>query len=198
MVDSAPYGYLAVFAGVLLEDVGLPVPGETLLIGGAMLAARGQLSLPSLLLLAWLAAVIGDNLGYALGYFGGRPLLDRFGRRILLGPDRIARVERFFRRHGGKVVIGARFVDGLRQLNGIVAGAARMPWQRFIAFNALGAGLWVGAWGCAGFLVGKRLEALIGALGRLHAVAFWGIVAAAAVAAAAALFLARRSSTRQP
>jgi membrane protein DedA with SNARE-associated domain len=180
MADSAPYGYLAVFAGVLLEDVGLPVPGETLLIGGAILAARGELSLPSLLVLAWLAAVIGDNLGYALGYFGGRPLLDRF------------------RRHGGKVVIGARFVDGLRQLNGIVAGAARMPWQRFIAFNALGAGLWVGAWGCAGFLVGERLDAFISALGRLHAVAFWGIVAAAAVAAVAALLLARRSSTREP
>ena len=95
-------------------------------------------------LLGFLGAVVGDNIGFALGRFGGRKLIERWGRYILLTPERLDRATAFFERHGGKVIVIARFVEGLRQANGIIAGTTGMHWARFLAFNALGAALWVG------------------------------------------------------
>jgi membrane protein DedA with SNARE-associated domain len=141
------YGYLAVIIAIFGEDFGLPLPGESMLIAGALAAAAGRLEIVPLLLLAWGAAVVGDNVGYAIGRYGGHALIHRYGRYVLITPDRLERVERFFARYGGAVVLVARFVAGLRQLNGLVAGALGMPWWEFVAFNAAGAALWVGAWG---------------------------------------------------
>lgn len=148
------YGVLALFAIIYFESLGLPLPGESALIAAGVLAAGGELALGPALAAAWLGAVTGDSTGYALGRFGGRALLVRFGPRFLrLSPERLARLEASFRGGTGFwIVLGARFVVVLRQFNGLVAGSAAMPWPRFATANALGAVLWVAAWGAGAYL----------------------------------------------
>lgn len=104
--------------------------------------------------------MLGDNIGFAIGHFGGRPLAERLGRYVFLSPARLDKAESFFTRHGGKVVVIARFVEGLRQANGIIAGIAGMHWAKFLAFNALGAALWVGLWVALGDLAGTHITAV--------------------------------------
>jgi len=188
------YGYLAVFVGVMLEDFGLPAPGETLVIAGAALASQGAMGLlvfPA----AWAGAVIGDNIGYGIGHFGGRRLVLRFGPRIGIRASYVARTERFFRRYGGGLVAVARFFEVLRQLNGIVAGISAMPWWSFLAWNALGAALWVAAWGGGAYFLGDHLQALIATL---EGWAPYFIGAAAAVTLAALAWFVRRRHRRTP
>ncbi len=174
------YGYWAVSGAVLIEDFGMPVPGEMLLISGALLASRGELHLAPLLLTAWAGAVVGDNIGYAIGRWGGRALLLRYGRYLLITQRRLERAEGFFQRHGGAVVAVAHFIDVLRQINGIIAGAVEMPWRRFLFFNALGAALWVGFWGNLFYLVGERADELRAAFERFESLLL-GALAARAV-----------------
>lgn len=150
------YGYWAVFGGIMLEDFGLPVPGETLLIAGALLASQGDMHIVPLLFFAWAGALLGDNIGYGIGRFAGRHLVLRYGRYVLITQRRLDYAEKFFRKHGGLVVVAARFIEVLRQLNGIIAGMARMGWRRFLAYNLLGAALWVGFWGIFFYQVGMR------------------------------------------
>ena len=150
------YGYWAVFGGVMLESFGVPMPGETLLIAASLLAAKGDMHPLPILLCAWLGAVLGDNIGYGIGRFGGRLLVLKYGRFVFLTERRLGTVEEFFRRHGGSVVMVARFIEGLRQFNGLVAGIANMAWSRFLAYNAAGAALWVCCWGLLAYLFGAR------------------------------------------
>jgi membrane protein DedA with SNARE-associated domain len=145
---------------VLIEDFGVPVPGETVLILGAVYAATGRLSIVLVALLGFLGAVAGDNIGFAIGHFGGRKLVERYGRYILLTPARLDKATAFFERHGGKIITVARFIEGLRQANGIIAGATGMHWARFLAFNALGAALWVGVWSSVGYLSGSHITTI--------------------------------------
>lgn len=161
------HGYLAVGGLVLLEDFGIPVPGETILIAAALYAGAGRLNIAVVALVALVAAITGDNIGYAVGRLGGRRLVLRFGRYVLLTEQRLTTAEGFFARHGGKVVAVARFVEGLRQANGIVAGLTRMPWPRFVAFNALGAALWVALWSCTGYFAGSHVTAIYHAVGNI-------------------------------
>lgn len=155
------YGYWAIFFGVLLEDFGVPTPGETLLIAGAMFAAMGDFKIYWVILLTFVGAIAGDNIGYAIGYFGGRKLVLKFGRYLFLKEKRLHRLEQFFDRHGGKVVAIARFIEGLRQFNGVVAGLSGMQWSRFLSFNILGAALWVGLWGSISYFLGSQLSTLL-------------------------------------
>ena len=148
------YGYLAVFAAILVEGVGIPAPGQTFLIAAALSAAHGKLSLVWVLITACLAATLGNSLGYLLGRWGGRRLLARFKVR----GDRLVRLEEKFRRYGGGVLLVARFFDGLRQLNGIVAGMLEMPWKIFMAFNVLGAILWTGVWGLGTYFLDREIK----------------------------------------
>ncbi|MGW1158704.1 DedA family protein [Streptomyces sp. NPDC002513] len=170
LADAAPvldhWGYPAVAVLVFAEDFGVPVPGETILIVAAVYAGAGRLNLVLVAVLAFLAAVLGDNVGYAIGRFGGHGAVERYGRYVLLTPARVARAEAFFARHGGKIVFVARFIEGLRQANGIIAGLARMPWRRFLLFNALGAALWAGVWVTFGALAGAHLKTLYPAISR--------------------------------
>jgi membrane protein DedA with SNARE-associated domain len=154
------YGYLAVGGLVLVEDFGVPAPGETVLIAAAVYAGAGQLNIVLVGLIGFVAAVIGDNIGFAIGHFGGRPLAERLGRYVFLTPARLDAAERFFTRYGGGIVVIARFVEGLRQANGIIAGITGMHWARFLAFNALGAALWVGLWVTVGDLAGSHITAI--------------------------------------
>lgn len=155
------YGYGIVFAAILLEDFGVPMPGETILISGALVAAKGKLSIYLLLLIGWIGAVIGDNIGYAIGRYGGRALVLRYGRYVLVTEKRLARAESFFHVRGPIVVVVSRFIEILRQLNGIVAGISNMPWWRFLAFNAIGAFLWVGFWGTLFYLAGGKASRIL-------------------------------------
>jgi len=150
------YGYIAVFLGILLEDFGLPTPGETMLIAGSVAASHGSLNIYWLLFIAWLGAVIGDSIGYLIGATGGHRLLVRYGGRIGITLERLQQVEEFFARYGDIVVLFARFVVILRQFNGIVAGSLEMPWPRFFLYNAIGAALWVGFWGGLTYWLGRR------------------------------------------
>jgi membrane protein DedA with SNARE-associated domain len=154
------YGYLAVAGLVLLEDFGVPVPGETVLILGAVYAGTGRLSIVLVALLGFLAAVTGDNIGFAIGRFGGRPLVERYGRYILLTPERLDKATDFFERRGAGIIIVARFIEGLRQANGIIAGTTEMHWARFLAFNAIGAALWVGLWSSVGYFSGNHITSI--------------------------------------
>jgi membrane protein DedA with SNARE-associated domain len=145
---------------VLLEDFGVPVPGETTLILAAVYAGAGRLNVWLVGLIGLAAAVTGDNIGFAIGHFGGRALVERFGRYIFLTPERLDRATDFFDRHGGKIVVVARFVEGLRQANGIIAGITGMHWARFLAFNALGAALWVAVWTSVGYFSGDNIDSI--------------------------------------
>jgi membrane protein DedA with SNARE-associated domain len=154
------YGYAAVAGLVLLEDFGVPVPGETVLILAAVYAGTGRLNIVLVVVLAFLAAILGDNIGFAIGHFGGRPLVERFGRFIFLTPERLDKTTDFFERHRGKIVVIARFVEGLRQANGIIAGISGMHWAKFLGFNALGAALWVGVWSALGYFGGSNIDSI--------------------------------------
>jgi membrane protein DedA with SNARE-associated domain len=150
------YGAAAIFLILTLESFGVPLPGESLLVVAAILAGRGELSFPILLLSAWGGAVAGDNIGYLIGKTFGHKLLRRYGEKIGLKPDRLRQVEAVFARYGSATVIFARFFNVLRQLNGVVAGALGMHWWRFVVFNALGGALWVALWTTAGFYFSKH------------------------------------------
>jgi membrane protein DedA with SNARE-associated domain len=154
------FGYLAVVGLVLIEDFGVPVPGETVLILAAVYAGTGRLNVVLVGLLGFLGAVIGDNIGFAIGHFGGRRLLARYGRYIFLTPERIDRATGFFDRHGGWIIIVARFIEGLRQANGIIAGISGIHWAKFLAFNAIGAALWVAVWTSIGYLSGNHINTI--------------------------------------
>jgi len=154
------FGYLAVVGLVLIEDFGVPVPGETILILAAVYAGTGRLNVVLVALLGFCAALLGDNIGFAIGHFGGRPLVERYGRYIFLTSERIARATGFFERHGGWIIIFARFIEGLRQANGIIAGVSGIRWARFLVFNAIGAALWVGVWVAAGYFSGSHVTTI--------------------------------------
>jgi membrane protein DedA with SNARE-associated domain len=140
------YGAFAVSLILALEALGAPLPGETLLIFTSILAGRGEMSLPALLIFAWAGSVLGDNVGYVIGRTLGRATISRYGAKIGLTDARMSAIERIFARYGGATVLFARFFSILRQLNGIVAGTLGMSWWRFLLFNAVGAALWVAAW----------------------------------------------------
>ena len=154
------YGYWAILLLVMVEDFGIPVPGETILIAAAIYAGAGRLNVVAVGLVGFIAAVIGDNIGFAIGHFGGRALALRWGKYIFLTEERLDKAEVFFARHGGKIIVVARFIEGLRQANGIIAGIAGMRWLRFLAFNALGAALWVGTWVSLGYLAGNHITTI--------------------------------------
>jgi membrane protein DedA with SNARE-associated domain len=154
------YGYLAVVALVLIEDFGVPVPGETVLILAAVYAGAGRLNIVLVALLGFFGALLGDNIGFAIGHFGGRPLAERYGRYIFLTPERLEKATSFFERHGGKIIIVARFIEGLRQANGIIAGISGLRWTRFLVFNAIGAALWVAVWTSVGYFSGSHIDTI--------------------------------------
>lgn len=155
------YGYFAVGGLLLIEDFGIPVPGETTLIAAALYAGLGQLNIFGVVAVGFAGAVIGDNIGYAIGHFGGHPLIERYGKYVFLTPARFAKAEAFFNRRGGWIVLVARFIEGLRQANGIIAGASTMRWPTFLIFNIIGAALWVTVWSLVGYFGGSHIQTFL-------------------------------------
>jgi membrane protein DedA with SNARE-associated domain len=155
------WGYLAVAAVIGVESFGVPAPGQTIMVAAAIYSSWGRLDIWAVAAIAFVAAVLGDNIGYWIGVRGGRKAVHRFGKYIFITPERLERAERFFARRGNRIVVVARFIDGLRQLNGVIAGITAMPWKAFLLYNAIGAALWVGWWTTVAYLLGPRLGELI-------------------------------------
>src|SRR5215469_11280874 len=157
----AHYGYWAVGGALLLENTGIPVPGETILLLSSFLAfSREELQLPWIIVVGVCAATLGDNLGYTIGYRGGRRLFERYRSALRIPSDTIERGERLFERYGAITILFARFIFGLRVIAGPLAGVLRMPWKRFVIFNFLGALLWVTVISLVGYKFGKHWDAL--------------------------------------
>ena len=154
----AHYGIPALFVSVALEALGAPLPGETAIIVASGAAAAGKLNITAVALTAFLAAIVGDNTGYLIGRKLGRPVIIRYGARIGLTDKNFDRVEAVAKKYGPLMVVVARFVVVLRQLNGIVAGTTRMPWPTFLLANAIGAALWVGVWTTLAYRFGHSTE----------------------------------------
>jgi membrane protein DedA with SNARE-associated domain len=184
------YGYWAVFAGVCLENAGLPVPGETALLAGAVMSHFGRLSLGWVIVTAIGAAILGDNIGFLIGRRGGRTLADKYGPLVGLTAPRLRLFDTFFQRHGAKTVFIARFVTGLRVFGAVLAGASGLPWRRFLFYNATGAVVWATAIACAGFLLAESWETLERWIGRS------GVIALAAVAIVAVVAYKRSRAQR--
>lgn len=161
-------GYPAAAIGILIESAGIPFPGETMLLAVAAYAAAGHLDIRLVITFGAIGAVAGADLGYAAGYYGGRPFVERFGRILHLNPSHLARSELFFTRHGGKAIVLARFVVGLRTWASVLAGMARMPFWWFQLYSAIGGVAWAVVVGAVGYLLGnnwKLVEQLIRYLG---------------------------------
>ena len=160
------YGYWAVFFGVMLENAGLPVPGETILLVAGYFASTGHFHLALVMLIAATGAVIGDNIGFAIGHHFGRGFLLRVGRFFFLTPKRVEHMENYFKRHGNKTILVARFITGLRVFAALLAGASKMPWRIFFVYNVAGAVLWSVVITLLGYLFGASLPLLIKWVGR--------------------------------
>jgi membrane protein DedA with SNARE-associated domain len=173
------YGYWTIFFGVMLENAGLPVPGETILLAAGFFAAKGHFTLPLVMLVAATGAVVGDNIGFAVGHHYGRGFLVRYGKFVFLTPRRLVHINNFFEKHGEKTILVARFITGLRVFAAIFAGASDMRWRVFLVYNIAGAILWAVVISLLGYLFGNSwpmLEKWIGRSGLFMLLA--GIVVA--------------------
>lgn len=165
------HGYWTVFVALLLENAGIPVPGETILLFASFLAFDQQeLRLTYIILVGIAAATLGDNVGYWIGRKGGRRLIERYQHYFRIPNSTITRGENLFHKHGALTIFFARFVFGLRIIAGPLAGAMRMDWKKFGLFNFFGAALWVTVISFVGYFFGEHWEQLIRVMGRVNAV----------------------------
>jgi len=147
---------------LLLENAGLPLPGETILLLASFLAySENRLALPYIILVGVLAATLGDNLGFLVGFHGGQPLLARYSKTLRISPESIAKGENLFARYGAATILVARFIAGLRVIAGPLAGVLRMNWRTFALCNFLGAALWVTSISSVGYFFGKHWDRLM-------------------------------------
>jgi membrane protein DedA with SNARE-associated domain len=168
------YGLAFLFLVIFLESAGVWVPGETALVAAGVLASRGHFSIATVVGLAALGAILGDNVGYWIGRIYGRKLFVRFRRLEAVLP----RAERFFRRHGGKAVFFARFVAGLRVTGAWMAGISHMHWWRFLVWNALGGVVWATGVGLVAYYLGRATADLVSQYGLIGGGAAVGLAVA--------------------
>lgn len=184
------FGYAAVFAFVAIESLGIPFPGETMLIAAALYAGlTHQLTIGVIIVVAAAGAIIGDNIGFGLGHWGGYRLLKRYGHYIRLHDGRIKLARYLFQRHGGNVVFFGRFISVLRTYAAFLAGTARMRWPRFLVFNAAGGIVWATGYGTGAYLAGSQINRLSGPVNLA--------LAAAAVLVVVALILVLRRQEKE-
>ena len=178
------YGYPILFLAIFVESFGIPAPGQTLLVTAALFAATGKLNLWLVLLVAFAAAIIGDNIGYLIGHQGGHRLLFRYARRFGVSRARMQGIFDRFDRHGGWFVFLARFFDVARQINGLIAGSAQMGFRRFLFYNSIGAAMWVALWGFGSYYLGQGLKQWLGQYEHITAWLVVGVIAACVVVVA--------------
>jgi membrane protein DedA with SNARE-associated domain len=194
------YGYWAIALLLLLENLGVPViPGELAMIVGAIFAGTGRAGLNVVVVgvVAVITSFTGAELGYLIGRFAGRELILRYGRYVLLKPHHLDRAEAVVSRYGGLVVIIARYIVGLREANGLIAGITQMRWLTFTVFNAVGACAWVATWVSIGYLAGDHIDPIYA---NMNHAALYVLIALAVLLAAfiAWRLLRRRKRARQP
>lgn len=188
------YGIWAIALLLLLENLGVPVvPGELAMIAGAIYAGAGQLNIAAVGVASVVAAFIGAECGYGIGRFAGREVVLRYGRYIFIREHHLTRAERTVDKYGGIVVIVARFIVGLRELNGIIAGVTGMRAATFAIFNAIGAVAWVTTWVSLGYLAGDHIEAIYADITRYALYVVIAIVVLLAVLVTRRLLRRRRS-----
>jgi membrane protein DedA with SNARE-associated domain len=171
------YGLWVVFAVVMLEGMGIPVPGETALITAALYAgSTHQIGIASVVLVAAMAAIIGDNIGYLIGRSIGIRLIERYGRHVRLNEARLKMGQYLFRRHGGKIVLCARFVTLLRSFAALLAGVNRMRWPYFLIMNAIGGTCWAFLFGGGAYLFGEEMRRVTRPVSLLLLVAAVGLI----------------------
>ena len=161
------YGYVVVAVFLLVEGMGVPIPGETALVTAAALAGRGTMSILGVAIAGCIGTIAGGHTGYWIGLRGGTRVVAKYGRWLRLNEERLDRTHRFFVQHGGKTVLLGRFVAFLRSFVGIFAGISEMPFRTFAAYNALGGIIWVLAFSILGYVFGRNLPRLIHYLGRV-------------------------------
>jgi membrane protein DedA with SNARE-associated domain len=158
-------GYPAVALFVGVEGIGIPLPGETMLIAAAIYAAQGNLSIVGVIAAAAAGAVVGNCIGFAIGWFGGYQLLRRFGKYVRLNEPQVKVGRYIFTRYGTKVVFFGRFVSILRTYLAFLAGANRMPVPRFLAAIVAGGIVWAALYGIAAYALGNQISHLSGPVG---------------------------------
>jgi membrane protein DedA with SNARE-associated domain len=189
LVDVAGnVGYPLLLLLVMAEAAGVPVPGETALIAGGVLASQGRLDIAVVIALAATGAIVGDNIGYTIGRHGGRRLLERPGRLERHRRQVLEKGEPFFDRHGPKAVFLGRWILGLRVWASWLAGITRMPWPSFLLWNAAGGITWAITVGVAAYLIGDSAEVVIRDVGA-------GAVLVVAVAVLVVIVVRRRASS---
>jgi membrane protein DedA with SNARE-associated domain len=175
-------GYPALILLVMAESGGIPLPGETALLTAGVLASSGKLSIVLVIVFAALGAIVGDNIGYMIGRVGGRYLLTRPGPFINSRQNVLRVGEPFFAKHGPKAVFFGRFIIGLRTWASWLAGATKMHWAQFAAWNALGGITWATLIGLLAYYVGRSVESAVKDVG-LYALPALAILAGAVVLA---------------
>lgn len=187
------YGLIVVFLLIAAESAGVPLPGETALIAAAIFASQGHYSIVTVIVVAALAAIIGDNIGYWLGRELGRGFLQRYAIVKRFSDRVVPPAERFFEKHGGKAVFFARFIAGLRVAGAWIAGFSKMTWWRFFAWNAIGGIVWATLVALVAFYFGHAAADAIAQYGLLGA----GVVALVVILLAVGLhFWSKRMEER--
>ena len=193
------YGYWAIAMLLLLENIGVPVvPGEFAMIVGAIFAATGRAGLNIVVvgIVSLIASFAGSEIGYLIGRFGGRELILRYGKYVFLKGHHLDRAQSTVDRYGGVVVVIARFIVGLREANGIIAGIAKMRWLTFTVYNAIGACAWVGTWVSIGYIAGDHINTIYSVFNRV-AIYVLAAVAALIIAYVTWRLIRRRSRETQ-
>ncbi len=184
------YGYGLVFVVIGLEAMGLPLPGESLIIAAAVYCATtGKLHIAGVIVAAVAGAIMGDNFGYLIGRWAGFPLLRRYGRHVGLNDRRLTLGRYLFQTQGGKVVFVGRFLAILRTFVALLAGANHMGWKTFLLWNAVGGVAWATLYGVGAYLMGNAMSRLEGPVGI-------GLGLVAAIVVITAVFMLRRNETR--
>ncbi len=173
----ARYGYWVIFFGVMLENAGLPVPGETVLLFAGFLAYHGRLDLTRAIVTAIVGATTGDSLGFLVGRYGGTALVNRFLKRWKFVATRFDNAQKLFLKYGQWAVFTARFITGLRVFAGVLAGLFLMPYPRFLFFNFTGAVCWAIAIGYVGFFFGSSWERLVNFLKQMDRITLAAVLA---------------------
>lgn len=182
----ASYGLIALFLILMFEAIGVPVPGESALIAVSLYAgSTHEFSIVSVVAVAAVAAIIGDNIGYVIGRAIGFPLLHRYGYLVKLTEPRLKIGKYLFLKHGGKIVFFGRFVAFLRTFTALLAGANKMHWSHFLLMNMLGGICWASVFGFGTYMLGAQFHRIAGPAGAIL------LVIAVAVIAASAIFLRR-------
>jgi membrane protein DedA with SNARE-associated domain len=167
----ARYGYWTIFVTVLVENIGLPAPGDTVVLFGGFVARHGTLKLLWTILVAIGAAVLGQCLGFAIGRFGGEPLIQKFRRKLLIPETRYDRAQAIFLKNAAWAVFIARFIVVLREFAGLLSGVFRFPLSKFLIFNVGGAVVWSVSMSCVGYFLSRSWRKLLHFVSRMNILA---------------------------